>query len=282
MARKKRRFEQLEAAAASASQEKKTYVDPLQQRVIPRVEEAGQKLAGKGRTVLYGVGALILLVIIAVVLVRMMNRSSAAAQAALGRAIETSQAQVSDAPVPPTSTEKTYKTEQERAQAAIAQFQQVVDQYGGAAADKAKYFIAVNKLYVDRPAAISDLEQIANGSSENAKLAKFALAGTRVEDNRLDDALALYQELAKMDDPIIAKETIKFQIAKIYEKQGKKDEAANAYFDIAKTAAEAKDMDGKPARMSQTAQDAKDKVKELAPDKAKEIPEQQPTSPFGD
>jgi hypothetical protein len=41
-------------------------------------------------------------------------------------------------------------------------------------------------------------------------------------------------------------------------------------------------MDGKPVRMSQTAQDAKDKVKELNPDKAKEIPEQEPSSPFGE
>src|SRR6476620_6536062 len=162
MARKKRRFEQLEAAA-SAPQEKKSYVDPFQQRVIPRVEEAGQKLAGKGRTILYGIGALVLLIIIAVILVRMMNKSSSAAQAALGKAIETSQAQVTDAPQPATSTDKTV---QERAQAAIDQFQQVANQYGGSAGDKAKYFIAVNKLFVDRPAGIQDIEQIANGSGD--------------------------------------------------------------------------------------------------------------------
>ncbi|HTH50359.1 MAG TPA: hypothetical protein VL501_00400, partial [Pyrinomonadaceae bacterium] len=213
---------------------------------------------------------------------RWMNKSGAAAQASLGKAIETSQAQVTDAPQPPTSTEKTYKTEKERSEAAIAQFQQVVDQYGGSAGEKAKYFIAVNKLFVDRPAAISELEQISSGSSDSAKLAKFALAQTRVEDNRLDDALALYQELANMSDPIVAKETINFEIAKIYEKQGKKDQAVDAYFNIAKAATEAKDMDGKPARMSQTASDAKDKVKELAPDKAKEIPEPEPASPFGE
>ena len=281
MARKKRRFEQLEAAA-SAPQEKKTYVDPLQSRVVPRVEMVGEKLAGKGRTILYAIGALVLLGLIAFFVLRSMNKSGAAAQAALGKAIETSQAQVTDAPQPATSTEKTYKTEQDRSQAAIGQFQQVVDQYGGATAEKAKYFIAVNKLYVDRPTAIQELEQLANGSSDNAKLAKFALAQTRVEDNRLDDALGLYQELAGMDDPIVAKDTLNFEIAKIYEKQGKKDQAVDAYFNIAKTAAEAKDLDDKPARMSQTAQDAKKKVQDLAPDKAKEIPEQAPSSPFGD
>ncbi|MBV9241825.1 MAG: hypothetical protein JO314_07450 [Acidobacteria bacterium] len=280
MARKKRRFEQLEAAA-SAPKEKKTYVDPLQSRVVPHVEKATEKLQGKGRTILYGIGVLVVLIIIAVIAIRWMNKSNGAAQAALGKAIETSQAQVTDAPQSPTATDKTYKTEQDRANAAIAQFQDVIDKFGGSAGEKAKYFIAVNQLYTDRATAIQSLEQLSNGSGDNAKLAKFALAQTRVEDNRLDDALALYQELAAMDDPLIAKDTINFQIASIYEKQGKKDQAVDAYFNIAKAAAEAKDMDGKPARMSQTAQDAKKKVQDLNPDKAKEIPEQEQSSPFG-
>jgi hypothetical protein len=85
-----------------------------------------------------------------------------------------------------------------------------------------------------------------------------------------------------MDDAIVAKDTVNFEIAKIYERQGKKDQSVDAYFNIAKAAAEAKDLDGKPARMSQTAQDAKKKVQDLAPDKAKEIPEQEPSSPFGE
>src|SRR4051812_10314419 len=97
MARKKRRFEQLEAAA-SAPKEKKTYVDPLQQQVVPRIEKIGEKLEGKGRTILYAIGALILLGLIAFFVIRWMNKSSAVAQAALGKAIETSQAQVTDAP----------------------------------------------------------------------------------------------------------------------------------------------------------------------------------------
>jgi len=281
MARKKRRFEQLEAAA-SAPKEKKTYVDPLQSRVVPHVEKAQEKLAGKGRTILYAIGALVLLGLIAFFVLRSMNKTSAVAQAALGKAITTSQAQVTDAPQPATSTEKTYKTEQDRANAAIQQFQQVIDQYGGSAGEKAKYFIAVNELYTDRAKAIQDLEAIAKGSDDNAKLAKFALAQTRVEDNRLDNALALYQELAAMDNPILAKDTINFEIAKIYEKQGKKDQAVEAYLNIAKTAAEAKDADGKAVPLSQTAQDAKKKVTELAPDRAKEIPDQEPSSPFGD
>lgn len=280
MARKKRRFEQLEAAA-SAPKEKKTYVDPIQQQVIPRIEEAGKKLEGKGKTILYGIAALVVLALLVTVFMRWSNRSSGAAQAALGKAIETSQARISETSPPAGSTAKTFKTEKERAEAAIAEFQVVVDQFGGDAGEKAKYFIAINRLAIDRPAAVQELEALANSGSETGKLAKFALAQTRAGDNRLDEAVALYQELAAMPDPIVAKDTINFEIAKIYEKQGKKQEAVDLYFNIAKGASEAKDADGKSIPMTETATDAKRKVEQLDSEKAKEIPETAPSSPFG-
>jgi len=283
MATKKRRFEQLQAAATTASTaQKKTYVDPFQQQVVPKIEDLGKKFEGKGRTIVYAIGALVVVVIIAIIIMNWSRGSNGQAQAALGKAIETSQAQVTENPVNVTGTQqKSFKTEKERAEAAIADFQGVVDRFGGSVGEKAKYFIAVNKIYVDRPAAIQELEGMATSTDEVGKLAKFALAHTRVDDNRLDDALALYKELDGMSDPIVGKDSIKFEIAKIYEKQGKKQEAVDAYFDIAKTAADAKDRDGKAIPMSQTASEAKDKVKELDPEKAKEIPEPTPSSPFG-
>ena len=276
---KKRRFQQLEAAA-SAPKEKKKYVDPFQAQVVPRIEQAGQKFEGKGKTILYGFIALLVLIAIVYGAMWYMRRDGAKAEAALGKAIETSSAKISETGTPPTSTEKTYKSEKERAEAAIGQFQAVIDQYGGDAAEKAKYFIAVNKLYVDRPAAIQELEAISAGSSNTAKLAKFALAQTRVDDDRLDDAAKLYQELATMDDPVLAKDTLNFELAKIYEKQDRKQEAADLYFNIAKTASEAKDRDGKPVRMTETATEAKAKLKEIDPERAKEIVEPEPESPF--
>lgn len=280
MAKKKRRFEQLEAAAA-APKEKKTYVDPIQQKVIPRIEDAGKKLEGRGKTILYGIAALVVLAILVTVFMRWNDRSSGAAQFALGKAIETSQAQISETAQPAGSTQKTFKTEKERAEAAISELQVVVDTFGGAEGEKAKYFIALNRLAIDRPAAVQELEVIAGTSSETGRLAKFALAQTRVGDNRLDDAASLYQELAAMSDPIIAKDTINFELAKVYEKQGKKQEAVDIYFNIAKTASEAKDAEGKPIPLTETATQAKDKLKELDPEKAKEIPESAPQSPFG-
>lgn len=277
---KKRRFEQLQAAA-SAPKEKKTYVDPIQQQVVPRIEEVGKKLEGKGRTILYGAAALLLIAIAVVVVMRMTRGTSAAAQAALGKAIETSQAQISETGTPAGSTAKTYKTERERAEAAIAEFQAVIDTHGGAAGEKAKYFIAVNRLYIDRPAAVKELEDMSTQNSEIGKLAKYALAQTRVGDTRLDDAAALLQALIAMPDSIVAKDTLNFDLAKVYEKQDKKQEALELYFTIAKTASEAKDADGKAIRMSQTATEAKKKVEELDPERAKQIIDTPPESPFG-
>src|SRR5205823_3778218 len=87
------------------------------------------------------------------------SRTNAAGEAALGKAIETAQATVSASPAPAGSTQKTYKTEKERAQAAVAQFEDVSQKYGGAIGEKAKYFAAVNQLSLDRQAGIDQLRQ---------------------------------------------------------------------------------------------------------------------------
>jgi len=280
MARKKRRFEQLEAAAATPTQ-KKVYVNPLQERVDHRLEDVGKKLEGKGKTILYGIGAAVVVAILIFLFIRWNRGSEAAAQTALGKAITTSQAQISETGTPAGSTAKTFKTEKERAEAAIAEFQAVADKFGGDVGDKAKYFIAANRLFVDRPAGIQELEAAAGANTPVGKLAKFALAQTRVNDNRLDEAVTLFQEMAAVENPLLAKDTINFELAKIYQKQGKTTEAADIFFNIAKTASEAKDVDGKAIRLTETAAESKEKLKELDPERAKLIAEPTPDSPLG-
>jgi hypothetical protein len=283
MAQKKRRFEQLQAAAAApaAPQDNRVYTNPVQRQVSEKLDEVGKSFEGKGRSILYGLAAVAVLAILLALFLNWNRRSSAEGQNALGKAIETSQARISETGTPAGTTAKTFKTEKERAEAAIAEFQSVANKFGGDIADKAKYFIAVNKLDVDRAAGVQELEGLAGRSDEVGKMAKFALAQARVNDNRPDDALTIFQELAKMDDPIVAKDTINFEIAKIYEKQNKQTEAADIYFNIAKAAAEAKDMDGKAITPSQTATEAKQKITQMDPERAKQIPEPAPSSPFG-
>ena len=280
MARKKRNFDQVPLPDPK-EKSKARYEDPFQKAVGKRIEDAAGKFEGQGRNILYGIAAAVVLGLVVWVIYSWSGRTSAEAQTALGKAIETSQASISETAPMAGSTQKTYKTIRERSEASIAQFQTVVDKFGGAAGEKAKYFIAVNRLLIDRPAGILELETLANSGGEVGSLSKFALAQTRAEDGKFDDAIKLYQELVAASDPVIARETIQFELAKLYEKQGRKDDAVGTLFELVKTASEQKDLEGKSVPLTQTAQSAKDKLKELDPEKAKEIPEPLPETPGG-
>jgi tetratricopeptide (TPR) repeat protein len=261
--------------------EKVQYQDTFQSTVTKKVEDVSKTFEGKGKTVLYAIAAAAVLLVLVGIFYLWNRSSNAKAQAALGKAIETSQAIVTDSPLPAGTTIKTFKTEKERAEASVNEFQAVADKFGGDVGQKAKYFVAVNKLSLDRAAAESELENLSKTNDDVGTLSKFALAQARAADGKLDDAAAVYQQLVSTDNAVVPKETVKFELAKIYEKQGKKDDAANLYFEIAKAASEAKDLDGKPVPLSSTATEAKAKVTELAPDKAKELPQPTPESPFG-
>ncbi|HEY0429815.1 MAG TPA: hypothetical protein VGC76_18675 [Pyrinomonadaceae bacterium] len=285
MARKKRQVSQtVQNPAAQDDKKKIAYQDEFQRNINKKIETVGRKFEGKGKNLLYALAAVAVLAVLIGIFYAWNRRSNAQAQSALGKAIETASAQVTDSPLPAGSTEKTFKTEKERAEAAVNEFQAVADKFGGDVGDKAKYFVAVNKLKLDRPAAVSELETLASKSGEIGKLSKFALAQAKVGDGDLDRAAQLYQELAGMDDSVLAKDSINLALAQVYEKQGKKTEAADIYFNIAKAASEAKDADGKAVPLSQTARTAKDKLAELNPEKAKEIKEPEPdksANPFG-
>jgi hypothetical protein len=273
--RKKRQAPQVGLAA---NQPKATvrYEDEFQHTVGHKVEEFGKKFEGKGKTILYAILGVIALGILIGIAMSWSRRSDFAEQTALGKAIEVSQRQVTDQPPPATSTQKVFKTEKERAEASVAEFQAVVDKYGS---EKAKYFVAVNKLSLDRPAAITELEGLAKSSGEVGSLSKFALANAKAGDGKTDEAIALYTELASSTDSVVSKDTVNFNLAGLLEKQGKKTEAADIYFNIAKAASEAKDADGKAKQMSQTARESKEKLKTLNPEKAKEIVEPAPEMP---
>ena len=274
MARKKR-LEEVKQVPGIEEKPKEPvfYEDAFQQRANANILNASRKLEGKGKTVLYGIAAVAVLAVLVGVFFVWNRRSSGAAQTALGKAIETAEAPVTTQPLPPTYTGKAFKTEKERSEAAIAEFNNVANTYGGAVSEKAKYFAAVNRLNVDRNAAIGDLETLAKSSGETGSLAKFALAQAKQGDGKLDEAVALYSDLAKSNDSVIAKDTLNFEIASIYDKQGKKKEAADLYYNIAKPASEAKDADGKAIPMTQTAREAKDKLEAIDPTRAAEIKE---------
>ena len=284
MARKKRKVlpQFQEPVKQETDNPKKPFQDEFQSTVGKKIEDFGSRLEGKGKTITYALAAVAVLLVIGGIFYIWNNRNYNAAQTALGKAIETSQATVSETPPPAGSPpQKTFKTQKERSEAAIIEFQAVVDKFGGSVGEKAKYFIAVNRLAIDRGAAIQELTALSNNSGEVGMLAKFALAQAHTDDGKLDEAAALYQQLAALDNPIPAKDTINFNLAKIYEKQNKINEAVEVYFNIAKPASEAKDAEGNAVPMSLTAREAKEKLEELNPEKAKEIVEPAPAAPMG-
>jgi tetratricopeptide (TPR) repeat protein len=266
MARKRRQAEQAE------EQKKTVYRDTFQENVGKQVEQFGKGLEGKGRTLLYGLLAVIAIVIVVFVFYSYSRRQTGAAQAALGKAIETSQAMVTASPMPGYA-EKTYATDKERSEAAIAAFQDVAGKYGSPFSDRAKYFMAVEKLKLDRPAGLAGLQEVAKSSDkETAALSKFALAQATAADGKIDEAAGMYNEILTQSTVLPSKETVNFALAGIYEKQGKTAEAAEIYFAIGKAGREAKMSDGKPLPMSGTAREAVTKLEKIAPDKAKELP----------
>lgn len=283
MARKKRRFDTpATPQEADTNAPKERYEDAFQQKVGKSIEDASKAFEGQWKNILYGLGALIVLGLIVWIIYSWSGRSNSQANTALGKAIVISQSAVTDQSPPAGSTERTFKTQRERAEAAIREFQAVVDTYGGDAGEMAKFFIAVNRLTIDRAAGIQELEALSKSSGAVGSQAKFALAQAKASEGKYDEAVALYKELSASNNAVVAKETVDVELADLYEKQDKKADAVNVLFELVKTASEAKDAEGKPVPLNATAQKAKTKLTELDPEKAKEIPEQPAsTASFG-
>lgn len=263
--------------------------DPQQNRLQGTstnfIERLGDQLEGKGRTILYALGALVILGAALLVFNAYRERGQNEARQALGRAIEISQARVSTDPLPapqtPTRT-PTFASERERAEAAIKEFQQVAEKHGEPHRSFARYFIAVNTLTLDRNRGMRELEQLVGNSNEEvADAAKFALAQAREDGGQLDQAATLYTQLLKENNSIYAPETLRLRLANIYEKQGKRAEAANLLFEIAANARKAQGTDGKPAPVSASARAAAERLQTLDPARYAQLPPEPVTNPFG-
>ena len=241
------------------------------------LDRLGNLLEGRGRTILYGLGGLLLAGILAILFVKWSNRKSDEAQQAIGRAITISRGAVSTTPIPG-NTGPTFATEKERAQSAIEEFEKVAAKYGDPYKAEARYFIASNRLLLDRQKGISELNELTNSDvDEVAALAKFALAQAYESDGKHDDAARLYTELAKANNPTVTTETANLRLAKVYEKQGKKKEAADVLFNIVDASRKARGADNQPVPQSSAAREAAEELQKLDPDRYAQLPPETPT-----
>ncbi len=240
-------------------------------------DRLGNLLEGRGRTILYGLGGLLLAGILTIVFVKWSNRKNDEAQQAIGRAITISRAAVSTSPIPG-STELAFATDRDRAQRAIEEFEKVAAKYGDPYKAESRYFIASNRLVLDRQKGISELTELTSSDvDEVAALSKFALAQAHESDGKLDDAARLYTELAKTNNPTVTAETANLRLAKVYEKQGKKKEATDLLFNIVDASRKAKGTDNQPLPQSAAAREAADELQKLDPDRYAQLPPETPT-----
>lgn len=240
-------------------------------------DRLGDMLEGRGRTILYVLGGIVVAGVLIVLFMKWSNKKSNEAREALGRAITISRAQVSTTPIPG-STELTFPTDKERAQRAIDEFEKVAAKYGDPYKSESRYFIASNRLVTDRQKGISELAELQNSKIEEvAVLSKFALAQAYESDGKYDDAAKLYSELAKLNNPTVTAESANLRLAKVYEKQGKKKEASDLLFNIVDAARKAKGPDNQPLPQSSAAREAGEELQKLDPERHAQLPPETPS-----
>jgi len=257
--------------------------DKFRDTAITLFDRLGDKLEGKGKTILYGLGGVILLGALIGFYVSWSNRKSDEARRALGRAISITTIPVTSLVPSIDPNAPKFSSERERAQKAIEEFQKVAAKYSDPYRSQARYFSATNQLAVDREKGISELAELSKSSiSEVATLSKFALAQTKESDGKYDEAAQLYKELAGLTSAVVTAETANLRLALTYEKQGKKPEAVELLFTMADASRKAKNADGTPMTPSAAAREAADKLQKLDPERfAKLTPEAPASLPFG-
>jgi predicted negative regulator of RcsB-dependent stress response len=229
--------------------------DRFRDTTMGLLDRLGDSLEGKGKTILYGIGAVVVLAILVGLYVRWSNKKDDEARQAMGRAIT-----ISTTPISPTPSQDpsspSFGSERERAQKAAEEFQKVAAKYGDPYRTEARYFAATSFLSFDRNKGVSELAEVSKGSGETATLAKFALAQAKESDNSLDEAAQLYKDIASQNSAIVTPDTANLRLALVYDKQGKKKEAADLLFNIVDAARKAKEADGTPVPQSAAARDA--------------------------
>jgi tetratricopeptide (TPR) repeat protein len=248
-------------------------------KVFDRVTD---RLEGRGQALLYGiVGAIVLAVLIGFWF-NWRHRKADEAQRALGRAIAISSSPVINPATPPPAVPPsgpTFSSEQERAQKAIEEFQKVAAKYGDPYRAEARYFIAANLLYSDREKGLTELTEMTKSDvPEVSVLSTFALAQAKEADAKYDEAAQLYVQIAQKNSPVITPETANLRLASVYEKQGKKKEAADLLFNIVEPSRKAKDSDGLPLPPSAAARQASEKLEKLDPDRYAKLTPEAPAS----
>ena len=234
-------------------------------------DRLADRVAGRRQQIVYGLIAVIVIAVGIYAFVRWRHKHAEEAQAAMGRAIAINGADIN--PVPsPGAKDPVFTSQQERSERAIQEFEKIAAKYGEPYRTEARYFIATNELVTDRLKAETDLQNLSQGSGESAILAKFALAQAKEADGNLGEAARLYGEAAQANSPVITPNTANLRLAAVYDKQGKKKEAADILYNIVDTSRKARDRDGKPVPESSASREAAQQLLKIDPTRHAQLP----------
>jgi len=153
------------------------------------------------------------------------------------RGVQTLNAPIRPAGMPPQPDLVTFASSTERATEARKQFQAIADKYPHTrAADYARYFVGVTSSQLgDYAAAEHELKAVSEShNSELASLAKVALASVYRNNNRTKDALDLYKGLIADPTRTVGKTSAQIQLAETYEAAGMNADAKKLYEQIQK------------------------------------------------
>jgi tetratricopeptide (TPR) repeat protein len=250
--------------------------DRFRDTTMSLFDRLGDALEGRGQTILYTLGGLVVAALLVIFFVKWNARKNDEARQALGRAINIATATVSSIPVSNPS-DNTFSSEQARSQSAIQAFEKVAAKYGDPYKTEARYFIATNQLSLDRQKGMTELAELGNSNiPEVAALAKFALAQAKESDGKLDEAAQLYVALVKLNSPIVTPETANLRLAKVYQKQGKKKEATDLLFSLVDASRKTKGKDELSLPPSSAAREAASELQKLDPDRYAQLPQEAP------
>jgi TolA-binding protein len=201
-----------------------------QDRFAETAQDAAHWATGHRQTVVWGLTALIAVVLIAVAIYTWHSRQLEQGNDALATAMQTFEAplRAPGTAAPPDNT-PSYTSVAERAKAAEKQFKAVADKYSMVAPGKiAGYMDGVALLQAgDAAGAEQQLKKSADsGDKDVAALAKMALAGIYRSSNRAGGAVKLYKELVDHPTNTVSKTTAQLELAELYEKTDPQQAAA--------------------------------------------------------
>ena len=209
-----------------------------QDEVREKISEAVRSVSLHGREVVYIIGLVLAVGVIALGWFYYEKHQEGKSQAALATALKKLEAPVGDAAANPNvRAEFTYKTESEKYSAALKDFEQIIKDYGNtSAADIARYQAGVCTYYLgDMKKAESYLKESTRVSDRNVLyyLSRIALANFYSGTGKYDDATKLLNEAIQKNKDSVPQENLLLQLADVYEKAGKGKEARDTLQKIA-------------------------------------------------